>query len=104
MSAAAIAGRVGGPAYLSGSSLGIAGAAASLGAAASVERDADEQAPSATADHASTDKEDFMITPWKSGLGNRAGPGHGKRETGNGKRETGLHVEPRFPVSCFRAS
>src|SRR4051794_6032497 len=89
MLAAAIPGRVGGPPYLSGSSLGIAGAAASLGAAASVERDADEQAPSATADHASTDKEDFMITPWKSGLGNRAGPGHGKRETGNGKRETG---------------
>ena len=70
MSAAAMAGRVGGPTYFNGSSLGIAGAAASLGvAAASVERDADEQAPSAMADHESTDRKDFTHAPRKEEAG-----------------------------------
>jgi hypothetical protein len=64
MSAAAMAGRVGGPAYLSGSSLGIAGAAAALGVAdTSVDRGADEHAPSTMTGHASTDQKDFTIAP-----------------------------------------
>ena len=77
MSAAAMAGRVGGPTYLSGNSLGIAGAAvATLGAAASVDRDADEQAPSAMANHESTDRKDFTHAPRKeeAGVGCRSLP------------------------------
>ena len=70
MSAAAMAGRVGGPTYFNGSSSGIAGAAASLGvAAASVERDADEHAPSTVTEHTSTDEKHFTITPWKEQTG-----------------------------------
>src|SRR5690349_24079354 len=65
MSAAAMAGRVGGPTYLSGSSLGTAGAAASLGFAASVDRDADEHAPSIKTEQANTDKKDFTHSPRK---------------------------------------
>ena len=71
-------GRVGGPTYLSGSSLGTAGASAVLGVAgASLDRDADEQAPSAMAEHANADEKDFTITPWKeeAGIGSRAYPG-----------------------------
>ena len=67
-----MAGRVGRPAYLRGSSLGMAGAGAeaSVGvAAASVDLEADEQAPSTMADHASADEKDFTITPWKEEAG-----------------------------------
>ena len=74
MSAAAIAGRVGGPAYLSGSSLGTTGdGVATLGAAASVDRDADEQAPNAMADHESTDRKDFTHAPQKRKPGQAIG-------------------------------
>jgi len=72
--------RVGGPAYLSGSSLGIAGAAASLGAAAaSVERDADEQALNTMTEHMRTDEKYFTIIPWKEEPGQAVGayPGVG---------------------------
>src|SRR6476659_7897986 len=77
MSAAAMAGRVGGPTYLSGSSLGTAGdGVAALEATAPVDRDADEQAPSVIADHASTDGKDFTCTPRKveTGAGCRSLP------------------------------
>src|SRR5215831_1254156 len=74
MSAAAMAGRVGGPTYLSGSSLGIAGAAASLGVAAvSVDRGAEEQAPSTMTEQANTDQKDFTITPSKEEPGQAVG-------------------------------
>jgi len=66
MSDAAMAGRVGGPAYLSGSSLGMAGAGAEAStgvAAASVDVAADEQAPSTMAEYANADEKDFTIAP-----------------------------------------
>jgi hypothetical protein len=65
MSPAAIAGRVAGPTYLSGSTLGTAVAAA-LGVATSlVDVDAEEQAPrSDVAVHAKTNEERLTITPW----------------------------------------
>jgi hypothetical protein len=47
-----------------------AGADASVGvAAASVDLEADEQAPSTMAEHASADEKDFTITPWKEEAG-----------------------------------
>jgi len=64
MSAAPMAGRVGGPTYLSGNSLGTAGAAAALGdAPPSVDRDADEHAVNTMVEHAITNKERFTSTP-----------------------------------------
>lgn len=65
MSLAAIAGRVGGPTYLSGSTLGTA-AGVALGAATSlVGLDAEEQAARRDAiAHEKTDEERLTITPW----------------------------------------
>ena len=69
-----MAGRVGGPTYLSGSSLGIEGdGVATVGAAASVDRDADEHAPSTMTEHANTDQKGFTITPWKEKPGQAVG-------------------------------
>jgi hypothetical protein len=64
MSPAAIAGRVAGPTYLRGSTLGTA--AAALGVTTSlVELDAEEQAPrSDVAVHATANEERLTITPW----------------------------------------
>ena len=65
MSLAAIAGRVGGPTYLSGSTLGTA-AAVALGEATSlVDVDADEQAARRDAvAYVKTNEERLTITPW----------------------------------------
>lgn len=65
MSLAAIAGRVGGPTYLSGSTLGTA-AVVALGVATSlVDVDADEQAARSDAvAHEKTNEERLTITPW----------------------------------------
>jgi hypothetical protein len=65
MSEAAIAGRVAGPTYLSGRSLGTAGAGPSIlgAAAACVDRDAEEHAMKDIAEPASTNKERFTMTP-----------------------------------------
>ena len=70
-----MAGRVGGPAYLSGSSLGIAGAAASPGGAAGplADRDAEEHPASTVTEHASTDQKDFTITPCNEEPGQAVG-------------------------------
>src|SRR5580765_8579852 len=109
MSAAAMAGRVGGPTYLSGSSLGTAGdGVAALEATAPVDRAADEQAPSVIADHASTDGKDFTCTPRKveTGAGCRSLPRRLPDQQGRFKRhiQTGLYradydpSRPRGPV------
>ena len=65
MSLAMIAGRVGGPTYLSGRTLGTA-AAVTLGVATSlVDVDADEQAARSDAvAHEKTNEERLTITPW----------------------------------------
>jgi len=102
MSAAMMGARVGGPTYLSGSSLGIAGAASALGVAASVDRDAGEQPPNTIADHATIDGKNFTCTPWKeeAGAGRIAAyPGgcYANKTTSDHESNPALYREDRDP-------